>query len=210
MDTGSPFELGASIGPGAESIVNHLLTNRPHPEMGCRARLGLLGLARKYGKERLEVACQRALVIGSPTRRSVLSILKKRRDKAAAIHFFSACCVRLRCHARSSPISCAANRSNGRDTGVAERKHVFVKVVARLNNPPENSHHRRANARGVCAAFVTLKRTRAFLSSFGLIRQHFALKRHPLRVSLYRRQLAAQFVTWRNFSEVTRNPSTDF
>jgi putative transposase len=35
------------------------------------------------------------------------------------------------------------------------------------------------------------KRTQAFLSSFGLIRQHFVLKRHPLSASTYRKQLAA-------------------
>ncbi|MDN7450866.1 IS5 family transposase [Burkholderia multivorans] len=67
---------GASVGPGAEAVVRHLLTNKPHPEMGYRACLGLLSLARKYGKHRLEAACQRALKIGSPTRRSVLSILE--------------------------------------------------------------------------------------------------------------------------------------
>ncbi|AIO71740.1 MULTISPECIES: IS21 family transposase [Pseudomonadota] len=78
---GRLLNWGASIGPGAAAIVNHLLTNRPHPEMGYRACLGLLSLARKYGNERLEAACQRALVIGSPTRRSVLSILESGLDR---------------------------------------------------------------------------------------------------------------------------------
>ena len=82
---GRLLNWGASIGPGAQAIVNHLLTNRPHPEMGYRACLGLLRLARKYGKERLEIACQRALVIGSPTRRSVLSILKSGLDRQPAL-----------------------------------------------------------------------------------------------------------------------------
>lgn len=73
---GRLLNWGASVGPGAEAVVRHLLTNKPHPEMGYRACLGLLSLARKYGKHRLEAACQRALKIGSPTRRSVLSILE--------------------------------------------------------------------------------------------------------------------------------------
>ncbi|WGS43913.1 IS21 family transposase [Burkholderia sp. JSH-S8] len=72
---------GASIGASAETIVKHLLTNRPHPEMGYRACLGLLSLSRKYGKERLEAACQRALVIGSLTQRSVRTILQTGSDK---------------------------------------------------------------------------------------------------------------------------------
>ncbi len=65
-----------SIGVSAEAIVRHLLTNRRHPEIGYRACLGLLSLSRNYGKERLEAACQRALVIGAPTQRSVRTILQ--------------------------------------------------------------------------------------------------------------------------------------
>src|SRR5258707_3658467 len=37
--------------------------------------------------------------------------------------------------------------------------------------------------------------------------RHFALKRHLLRASLYRKQLAARFVAWRELTEVTQNPS---
>jgi putative transposase len=40
--------------------------------------------------------------------------------------------------------------------------------------------------------------------------QHFALKRHLLRASLYRKQLAARFVAWRDLTEVTQNPSYAF
>jgi len=42
------------------------------------------------------------------------------------------------------------------------------------------------------------------------IRQHFALKRRLLRASLYRKQLAARFVAWREFAELAQNPSTVF
>jgi putative transposase len=54
------------------------------------------------------------------------------------------------------------------------------------------------------------KCTQEFLSCFGPIRQHLTLKRHPLRASLYRKQLAARFVPWREFAEVTQNPSIAF
>ncbi|MFM0092417.1 IS6 family transposase, partial [Paraburkholderia sediminicola] len=39
------------------------------------------------------------------------------------------------------------------------------------------------------------------------IRQHFALKRHLLRASLYRRQLAARLVAWREFTQLAQNPT---
>ena len=55
--------------------------------------------------------------------------------------------------------------------------------------------------------FRVPERTQAFLSNFGLIRQHFALKLQLLRPSLYRKQLAARFVAWHRFAELTQDPS---
>jgi len=48
-------------------------------------------------------------------------------------------------------------------------------------------------------AFAIRKRTQVFLSSFGPISQHFALKRHLLRASLYRKQLGERFAAWHRF-----------
>jgi hypothetical protein len=48
------------------------------------------------------------------------------------------------------------------------------------------------------------KRTQKFLSCFGPIRQHFALKRHLLRASLHRKQLVARFVAWRKFTKLAQ------
>jgi len=54
------------------------------------------------------------------------------------------------------------------------------------------------------------ERTQAFLSSFGPIRQHFALKRHLLRASLCRKQLAERFAARHRFTELAHNPSAAF
>lgn len=72
---GRLLNWAAHIGPAVAALVKHLLHSKPHPEQGYRACLGLLAAARKYGDARLQAACERALAIGSPTRRSVLSIL---------------------------------------------------------------------------------------------------------------------------------------
>lgn len=61
---------------------------------------------------------------------------------------------------------------------------------------------------GPCEVFASLGARK--LSSFGPIRQHFALKRHLLRTSLYRKQLAARFDAWRLFTVLTQNSSTVF
>jgi transposase len=68
------------IGPSTRDLVQHLLDNKPHPEQGYRACLGLLSLAKQYNKDRLESACKRSLAICAPTRRSVASILKNGLD----------------------------------------------------------------------------------------------------------------------------------
>ncbi len=73
-----------SVGPATRDLVRHLLTNRPHPEMGYRSCLGLLSLAKRYGSARLEAACTRALLLGSPSRPSVVSILKQGLDRQPA------------------------------------------------------------------------------------------------------------------------------
>jgi putative transposase len=52
------------------------------------------------------------------------------------------------------------------------------------------------------------ERTQVFLSNFGPIRQHFALKRHLLRASLYRKQLGERFAAWHRFTELTQGPSS--
>ncbi|TVS19023.1 MAG: IS21 family transposase [Gammaproteobacteria bacterium] len=72
------------MGPATLGVVKHQLENRPHPEHGYRACLGLLNLSRHYGYARLEAAAQRALRIGSPSYRSVASILKTGLDRLAA------------------------------------------------------------------------------------------------------------------------------
>lgn len=51
------------------------------------------------------------------------------------------------------------------------------------------------------------KRTQAFLSSFGPI-QHFALKRHLPRASLYRKHVASRFASWRDITELAQSPSS--
>ncbi len=71
----------ADIGAATRRLVEHLLTERPHPEMGYRSCLGLLALARQYGHDRLEAACARAWAIGSRTRKSVRSILQNNLDQ---------------------------------------------------------------------------------------------------------------------------------
>jgi len=73
-----------AVGPATLRVVREQLEHRPHPEHGYRACLGLRNLARHYGNARLEAACERGARIGSPSYRSVASILKSGLDRTDA------------------------------------------------------------------------------------------------------------------------------
>ena len=68
------------IGAETREVVNHLLQEKRHQEQSYRRILALLSNAKKYGRDRLNKACARALLINSPTRSSVESILKQGLD----------------------------------------------------------------------------------------------------------------------------------
>ncbi|WP_143814693.1 transposase [Magnetofaba australis] len=68
-------------GPHVAKLATHIIENRPHPEQGFRSCLGIIRLAKKYGSERVDAACARALAIGGPTYKSVKSILQSNLDQ---------------------------------------------------------------------------------------------------------------------------------
>ena len=71
----------AAIGPNTAKLTALILESRPHPEQGYRACIGILRLARLYGAERLEAACDRGLDIGARSYGSIQSILKHGLDR---------------------------------------------------------------------------------------------------------------------------------
>lgn len=71
------------IGPDTAALVDLIMRERRHPEQGFRSCIGIIGLARTYGADRLEAACARALEIGTRSYTSVNSILKNNIDRKA-------------------------------------------------------------------------------------------------------------------------------
>jgi transposase len=72
-----------TIGANAALLVEKILTERKHPEHGYRSCLGIIRLDRKYGRERLDAACARALAVGGRSYTHVESILRNGLDRAA-------------------------------------------------------------------------------------------------------------------------------
>jgi transposase len=71
----------AKSGPSTARLVENIMAKKIHPQQGFRACLGIMRLGKTYGFDRLELACQRALSLGSTTYKSVESILKNNLDK---------------------------------------------------------------------------------------------------------------------------------
>ncbi|TAM56149.1 MAG: IS21 family transposase [Chloroflexota bacterium] len=68
-------------GPATAQMTQGILASRPHPEQGFRSCLGILRLGERFGDERVEAACQRALAVRAFSYRSVESILKSGLDR---------------------------------------------------------------------------------------------------------------------------------
>jgi len=71
-----------TVGPGVRALAEAIMLERRHPEQGYRSCLGILRLGKRYGGERLEVACGRALAVGARTYRHVAAMLKNGMDRA--------------------------------------------------------------------------------------------------------------------------------
>ena len=67
-------------GPSTGLLVKEIMKRRPHPEQGFRSCLRIIRLGRRYGHERLEAACTRALFMKAYSYKSVESILKNNLD----------------------------------------------------------------------------------------------------------------------------------
>jgi len=107
-------------------------------------------------------------------------LLQKRRDKAAAKRFFT----RVLASCREIPRKIVTDQLRSYPAAKAEIPelthvmHVFVKASARVNNRAENSRQPTRERERRMGAFRQPDRTQAFLTTFGPIRQHFAIKRH--------------------------------
>lgn len=68
-------------GPATAGVIGHILAHRPHPQQGFRSCLGILRLGERYGAQRLEAACRRALHLNACRYQSIASILARGLDR---------------------------------------------------------------------------------------------------------------------------------
>lgn len=71
----------AHIGDSCKGYIIEILEKKQHPEQSYKSCLGVLHLAKKYGRQRLDNACKRASEYGAYNYNMVERILKKGWDK---------------------------------------------------------------------------------------------------------------------------------
>jgi transposase len=75
------IDWAAKFGPRTSQLITEMLAEFTHPEHGYRSCLGILRLGKRYGGDRLEAACARAVAVGARRYKHVEAILKNNLDK---------------------------------------------------------------------------------------------------------------------------------
>ena len=73
----------AQTGTATAEVVEIILSRKAFPEIGYRSCMGIISLAKRYTKERLEAACKRAVLIKGVSYKSIKSILENKLDQKA-------------------------------------------------------------------------------------------------------------------------------
>ena len=74
------LKWASNIGSATHQVIDILLKSRKHPEQAYRSCFGLLGLVKKHSQERLEQACQDALLCNQARLSFIKSLLNNHRE----------------------------------------------------------------------------------------------------------------------------------
>jgi transposase len=86
------------IGPMTEELCDRILREKPHPEQGYRACMGIARLGKRFGHDRVEAAATRALWTGAVSYRSVLNMLEAGLDRSAVFDDSASAAAPVRHH----------------------------------------------------------------------------------------------------------------
>ncbi|NIT72047.1 IS21 family transposase [candidate division KSB1 bacterium] len=69
------------LGEYVEAVIAHILKHRQHPEQAYKVCLGILNLAKRFGKTRLNKACRRAIDFQHYSYKGIKNILENRTEE---------------------------------------------------------------------------------------------------------------------------------
>ena len=70
----------SSLGEYVEAVLSHILKGRQHPEQAYKSCLGILSLAKKFDKERLNKACRMSIEFQRYSYKGIKNILENRTE----------------------------------------------------------------------------------------------------------------------------------
>ena len=74
-------EWAGAVGSSTEEVVKHFLSSGSVPEQGYKSCVSLTKLCKRYGKKKLEAACEQMLAFSSsPSIRTITTILKNGKE----------------------------------------------------------------------------------------------------------------------------------
>jgi transposase len=71
---------GKTIGPHTGTLIDQVIQSKPHPEQGYRSALGIIRLEKTFGRDRVEKAAEKALLLGSPSYQTIKTMLKRKME----------------------------------------------------------------------------------------------------------------------------------
>ena len=75
-----------AVGSSTEEVVEHFLNSGSVPEQGYKACVSLMKLGKRYGKKKLEAACERMLAFSSsPSIRTITTLLKNSKEPEKSV-----------------------------------------------------------------------------------------------------------------------------
>ena len=113
------MEFARKTGPHTGQLVSELLDTSPYPQERYRSCLGIIRLAKRYGREHAEASAQGALYFGSVGYRAVKWILESRKDGEELPRKAGAGRHRLVQHANVRGGSCYAANGGGGEPSCA-------------------------------------------------------------------------------------------
>jgi transposase len=97
------LEWMKKAGPNTAALGEEIIKRRPHPQQGFRSCRGIIRLGERFGSDRLERACARALRVRAFSYKSVEAILKNNLDRVQdEVDFELQAALPLHCNVRGS------------------------------------------------------------------------------------------------------------
>jgi len=83
------INMACKVGDNVKKVVETVLNSKEHPEQGFKVCLGIIHLNKKYGNERLDKACSRAIYLKYFSLKGIKNILENNMENVIEEDLFA-------------------------------------------------------------------------------------------------------------------------